>query len=111
MEPLDNTGERMLMRWRLPLAEVITDFFDKLQATTHGFATFDYEPNGFSEVDIVKINLRLNGEVVDALSFFALRDRATEVSRRFLDKLADLIPQQQFDIAIQALVGGKVVAK
>jgi len=111
VEPLDNQGQRVLLRWHLPLAEVIVDFFDRLQAATHGFATFDYQPEGYAEVDLVKVNVRLNGEVVDALSFFALRDRSSEVARKFLDKLADLIPAQHFDIGLQALVGGKVVAK
>lgn len=111
IEPLDNLGERVLLRWSLPLAEVIVDFFDRLQAATHGFATFDYEPTGYAEVDLVKVNVRLNGELVDALSFFALRDRSSEVARKFLDKLAELIPAQQFDIGLQAVVGGKVVAK
>lgn len=111
VEPLDNLGERVLLRWHLPQAEVIVDFFDRLQAATHGFATFDYEPAGYAEVDLVKVNVRLNGEAVDALSFFALRDRSSEVARKFLDKLAELIPAQQFDIGLQAVVGGKVVAK
>lgn len=111
MESLDNLGERVMVRWQLPLAEVITDFFDKLQAASHGFATFDYEPEGYAEVDLVKVNVRLNGELVDALSFFALRDRATEVSKRYLEKLAELIPPQQFEIGLQGVVGGKVVSK
>jgi len=111
VEALDNTGERVLLRWQLPLAEVITDFFDRLQATTHGFATFDYEVTAYSEVDLVKVSVRLNGDAVDALSFFALRDRSSDVARKFLVRLAELIPQQQFDIGLQAVVGGKVVAK
>jgi len=111
VEALDNAGERMLIRVRLPLAEVITDFFDRLQAATHGFATFDYELCGYSEVDLVKVCIRLNGEIVDALSFFGIRDRATDTARRYLAKLAELIPQQQFDIALQAVVGGKVICK
>eukprot|EP00913_Durusdinium_trenchii_P019507 g18337.t1 len=137
VEPLDNSGERVMMTWRLPLAEVITDFFDRLQeraagvigtrsyrererehphfatcqALSHGFASFDYQPAGYQKVDLVKVLVRLNGDDVDALSFFALRDRASEVSRRYLERLQNLIPAQLFDIAIQAVVGGKVVAK
>ncbi|CAK0912055.1 unnamed protein product, partial [Prorocentrum cordatum] len=110
-QTLDSEGERVLLRWRLPLAEVITDFFDKLQSVTSGYATFDYEPSGYATVDLVKVITRLNGENVDALSFFALRDRASDVAKRFLEKLAELIPAQQFDIALQGMVGGKVVAK
>lgn len=111
VEPLDNAGDRMLLNWELPLAEVIVDFFDRLQAASHGFATFDYEPGGFAEVDLVKVSVKLNGELVDALSFFALNDRSSEVAKKFLDKLAQLIPSQQFDIGLQGVVGGKVVAK
>jgi len=110
-ESMDNTGSRVLLKWSLPLAEVITDFFDKLQAITHGFATFDYEMEGYQEVDLVKVTLRLNGDPVDALSFFAIRDNATTIARKYLVKLAELIPQQQFDISIQAMVGGKIIAK
>jgi len=110
-EPLDNLGVRMMVKWQLPQAEVIVDFFDKLQAATHGYATFDYQPAGYNDVDLVLVALKLNGEVVDALSFLALREQATEVSRRFLDKLSDLIPAQQFDIFLQCAVGGKIVAK
>ncbi|CAE7851926.1 unnamed protein product [Symbiodinium sp. KB8] len=111
VEPLDNAGERILMKWRLPLAEVITDFFDKLQALSHGFASFDYQPAGYQPVDLVKVGVRLNNEHVDALSFFALRAKAPEVSRKYLEKLEKVIPAQLFDIGIQAVVGGKVVAK
>jgi len=111
VEPLDNLGQRVLLKWRLPLAEVITDFFDSLQAVSHGFATFDYEPSDYGVIDLVKVNLRLNGEMVDALSFLAIRDNSTEVARRFCDKLAKLIPPEQFDVALQALIGGKVIAK
>lgn len=111
LEPLDNVGDRMMMRYRLPQAEVITDFFDRLQATSHGYATFDYEPGGYSEVDLVRVSVKLNGEAVDALSILALRDKASDVARRFLEKLADMIPPQQFDIHLQGAVGGKVVAK
>merc|ERR1712137_227717 len=91
MEILDNVGERVLLRWKLPLAEVISDFFDKLQAVTHGFATLDYEPSGYQESDIVKVALRLNGEIVDALSFLALRSKAPQASNAFLEKLVKLI--------------------
>lgn len=111
LEPLDNLGDRMMMRYRLPQAEVITDFFDRLQATSHGYATFDYEPAGYSPVDLVRVNVKLNGETVDALAILALRDKAPDIARRFLEKLADMIPAQQFDIHLQGAIGGKVVAK
>merc|ERR1711971_513346 len=107
----DNVGERVLLKWRLPLAEVITDFFDHLQTTTHGYATFLYEPAGYEDVDLVKVDVKLNGDIVDALSFLALRDNAPKIARKYLAKLADLIPRQQFDIGLQGTVGKKVMAK
>lgn len=110
-EPLDTVGSRIMLRAKLPLAEVITDFFDRLQAASHGFATFDYQPVGYAEVDLVKVSVKLNDKLVEALSFFAIRNRAMEVSKKVLDKLAELIPQQQFEIILHACVGGKVITK
>lgn len=110
-EALDNAGERVMLRWRLPQAEVISDFFNALQSRTHGFATFDYEPAGYAEVDLVKVGIRLNGEPVSALAFLALREKAPSLAKTFLEKLEKIIPQQAFDINIQGVVGGKVVAK
>lgn len=111
IEPLDNMGQNVLLKWELPMAEVITDFFNRLQSATHGYATFDYEPMGYKEVDLVKVSIRLNGEMVEALSFLALRDQASESAGKFLDKLVNMIPAQQFEINVQGLIGGKVVAK
>lgn len=110
-ESLDNLGDRIMMKWELPQAEVITDFFDRLQAISHGYATFDYEPAGYNVVDVVKVMVKLNGEFVEAFSLLALRDEASDKARRFLEKLAELIPPQQFDINLQGAVGGKIVAK
>jgi len=111
-EPLDNAGgDNFLLKWRLPQSEVLTRFFNDLQSATHGYATFDYEPGGYKDVDLVRVSIRLNGEVVDALSFLALRDQAQENAKKFLAKLSDLVPPAMFDIAIQAVIGGKVIAK
>jgi len=111
MEPLDNMGQNVLLKFELPMAEVIIDFFNRLQSTTHGYATFDYEPAGYQEVDLVKICLRLNGEMVETLSFLALRDYASTAAAKFLAKLVTMIPPQQFEVGVQGVVGGKVVAK
>eukprot|EP00929_Paragymnodinium_shiwhaense_P119160 TRINITY_DN91035_c0_g1_i1.p1 TRINITY_DN91035_c0_g1~~TRINITY_DN91035_c0_g1_i1.p1 ORF type:complete len:704 (-),score=170.26 TRINITY_DN91035_c0_g1_i1:94-2205(-) len=111
MEPLDNLGQRMMMKFKLPQADVIRDFFDRLQSTTHGYASFDYEPMGYETVDLVKIGVKLNGDLVDALSFLATRERSLDIARAFLQKLAQLIPAQQFDIFLQAVISNKVVAK
>lgn len=110
-ESLDNLGNSVMLKWELPMAEVIVDFFNKLQSATHGYASYDYEPMGFQDVDLVKIGIRLNGEMVEALSFLALRDKSSVSAAKFLEKLANMIPAQQFEINLQGLVGGKVVAK
>lgn len=110
-ETLDNMGSSVLLKWELPMAEVITSFFNRLQSVTHGYASFDYEPMGYQDVDLVKVGIRMNGEIVEALSFLALRDKASEVGSDFLAKLSTMIPAQQFEIGLQALIGGKVVAK
>eukprot|EP00928_Gymnodinium_smaydae_P029613 TRINITY_DN22255_c0_g1_i1.p1 TRINITY_DN22255_c0_g1~~TRINITY_DN22255_c0_g1_i1.p1 ORF type:complete len:556 (+),score=66.82 TRINITY_DN22255_c0_g1_i1:239-1669(+) len=111
MEPIDNMGENVLMKFELPMAEVVVDFFNRLQSVTHGYASFDYEPAGYQEVDLVKVCIRLNGEPVEALSFLTIREQASESAAKFLQKLAGMVPSQQFDIHLQALIGGKVVAK
>lgn len=111
IEPLDNLGNKVLMTWTMPMAEVIVDFHSRLLSATHGYATFDYEPGDYQVVDLVKIVVVLNSEEVEALSFLALRDSATEVAGKYLAKLAQMIPPAQFEIGLQAKVGGKVVAK
>ncbi len=102
---------RVDMTFKLPLAEVIFDFFDKLKSLSRGYASFDYEIDSYQQSDLVKIDILINGEIVDALSMIAHRDKAYEWGSRLCRKLKDLIPRQMFEVAIQAAIGSKVIAR
>src|SRR5687768_9966837 len=105
------TQTRVELLFEMPLTEIVFDFYDKLKSQTRGYASFDYHPIGYRESDIVKMDIMLNGDKVDALSALIHRAKGQEFGRKLCEKLKELVPRQQFQIAIQAAIGAKVVAR
>jgi GTP-binding protein LepA len=105
------SGNRIEITYDMPLGEIVIDFYDKLKSISKGYASFDYHLNGFRESKLIKLDILLNGESVDALSTLTHADNAVRFGRRMCEKLKELIPRQQFDIAIQAAIGAKIIAR
>ena len=105
------SGNRVELRFMLPLGEIVIDFYDKLKSISKGYASFDYHVDSFRPSKLVKLDILLNGEPVDALSTLTHQDNAVGFGRRMCEKLKELIPRQQFDIAIQAAIGAKIIAR
>ena len=103
--------ERVELRYTMPLGEIIFDFFDSLKSRTRGYASLDYEEAGEQEADLVKVDILLQGEAVDAFSAIVHKDSAQAYGHKMTTKLKELIPRQQFEVPIQAAVGSKIIAR
>tara|TARA_Y100001960_G_scaffold323811_1_gene402890 strand:+ start:10 stop:1224 length:1215 start_codon:yes stop_codon:yes gene_type:complete len=110
-DQLSYSGSRAMVVFKLPLNEVVFDFYDRLKSITKGYASFDYEITGYQVENLVKVNILINGESVDALSLIVHKDRSQSRGRILCERLKKLIPRQQFKVAIQAAIGGKIIAR
>jgi GTP-binding protein LepA len=105
------TQDRVELTFEMPLAEIVFDFYDRLKSVSRGYASFDYHPVGYKASDLIKMDLLLNGEQLDALSALVHRSNAYDLGKKICVKLKELIPRQQFEIPIQAAIGAKVIAR
>jgi len=110
-QDLTYAGNRAMIVYRLPLNEVVFDFYDRLKSVSRGYASFDYQIAGYETGDLVLMNILINGEPVDALSLIVHRSQAERRGRALCERLKDLIPRQLFQIAIQAAIGGRIIAR
>lgn len=108
---MDYLGKRVLLEYDIPMNEIVMDFYDKLKSTTKGYASFDYEPIGFRPGELKKLDIRVAGEVVDALSIIVPEDKAVSRGREFIKALKELIPRQLFEVAVQASIGTNIIAR
>ena len=105
------TSDRVELTFEVPMAEIVFDFYDKLKSISKGYASFDYFPIGYRQSKLIKLDILLNGDPVDALSALVHQDNAYDLGKRICAKLRELIPRQQFDIAIQAAIGAKIISR
>jgi GTP-binding protein LepA len=105
------TSDRVEMTFEMPMGEIVFDFYDKLKTISKGYASFDYHQIGYRQSDLVRLDIRLNGEPVDALSTLIHRSNSYEFGKKICEKLRELIPRQQFEIIIQASIGAKIIAR
>ncbi|AXX91538.1 elongation factor 4 [Malaciobacter molluscorum LMG 25693] len=108
---MDYLGKRVLLEYDIPMNEIVMDFYDKLKSTTKGYASFDYEPIGFRPGDLKKLDIRVAGDIVDALSIIVPEDKAVSRGREFIKALKELIPRQLFEVAVQASIGNTIIAR
>ncbi|MDD1611913.1 MAG: elongation factor 4, partial [Methylococcaceae bacterium] len=104
-------GRQVAIHYEMPLSEVVLDFFDRLKSVSRGFASFDYEFLRFQEAPLVKLDVLINGDKVDALSVIVHRDQSQSRGRDLVEKMKDLIPKQMYEVAIQAAIGAKIIAR
>jgi GTP-binding protein LepA len=105
------TPERVMLVYEFPLSEIVFDFYDKLKSVTRGYASFDYEVIGMQAVSMVKVDILINGDPVDALSTLVRREDSASRGRVLCEKLRQIVPRQQYEVAIQAAIGGKIIAR
>lgn len=105
------TEERVIVEYELPLAEIVFDFYDKLKSVTRGYASMDYEPVGYKSTELTKMDILVNGDIVDALSVIVHKEKAYERGRELIEKLRSLIPRQMYEVAIQAAIGSRIIAR